>query len=110
MDNIGSLIRKLRKANNDSLQDLGKKLGYSFGALGKIERGEVKPSIDLLRRIASIYDEHVSYFIGEKQQIPKEIEEKGVEWLSFINEMEKRDLSPDEIKEIITFIYRIKSK
>lgn len=105
MDNkIGQLIRTLRKENKDRLEDLGNKLGYSYGGLAKIERGEVKPSIDLLKKIANIYDRPVSYFIGTEQELPNELKDIDVEWISFINDMKERDITPEEVKQILDFM------
>ncbi len=108
MDNIGAKIRTLRKEHNDTQSELGKKVGYSYGGIAKIEKGKRKPGVDLLKAIAEVYDVPLSYFFGKEQEIPKELEEKGVEWLSFINEMEERNLSPDELKQVIEFIDKFK--
>ncbi len=62
MDNLGIKIRELRKKSGDSQKELGHKIGYSYGGLAKIERGERKPSIDLLNKIARVYDVPITHW------------------------------------------------
>ena len=110
MDNkIGELVRKLRTENKDTQGELGKKTGFSYGGIAKIERGERNATLDFLKKVAEVYNVPMTYFLGEKQQIPKELEGK-VEWISFINEMEERNLTLDELKQLLTFLDKIKSK
>ena len=108
MNEIGELIRKLRKEHNDTQGELGKKIGYSYGGIAKLERGERKPGIDLLEKIAEVYDVPMSYFLGVEQKIPKELEDEDIEWLSFIGEMKERNLTPEEIKSLLDFIDKMK--
>lgn len=48
-------IREIRKQKGDTLKELADKVQYDFSNLSKIERGQVKPSIKLLSKIADIY-------------------------------------------------------
>lgn len=107
---VGKRIRQLRRQHKHSLEELGDKVDYNYSNLSKIELEKRQPSLELLEKIASVYGVHISYFFGERKNTPDELEEKGVEWLSFIEEMEKKELSPEEIREIVGFIDRFKSK
>ncbi len=108
MDTVGKRIREIRKKNKDTLEDLGKKIDFNYSNLSKIERGDRNPTLEILRSICEIYDVPLSYFLGEKEEMPAEIGNKGAEWMAFIDEMEKRNLSPDEIKEIVDFLDKFK--
>lgn len=108
MDTVGKRIREIRKKNKDTLEDLGKKIDFNYSNLSKIERGDRNPTLEILRSICEVYDVPLSYFLGETEEMPTEISEKGAEWMSFIDEMEKRNLSPDEIKEIVDFLDKFK--
>ena len=67
MLNIGSKIIKLRKAKNWSQEDLGKEIGSSRVMIGKYERNDNAPSIEVLLKMAKAFDVTVDYIIGEGQ-------------------------------------------
>jgi transcriptional regulator with XRE-family HTH domain len=58
-------IKELRKKHGDTLKDLAKKLNYDYSNLSKIERGLYDPSLELLRKIADIYNVDMTYFFSE---------------------------------------------
>lgn len=104
MNNIGNKIRDLRTKNGDSLEELGKKLNFNYSNLSKIERGLRSPSVELIEQIAKLYDIKVSYFFGEEAEVPKELKAVGVEWITFAEEMEEKQLTPEQIKATIEFL------
>lgn len=104
---IGDKIRNIRLKNNDSLEDLGKKLNFNFSNLSKIERGTRKASLELLEQIAKIYDVKLSYFFGEEGELPNELKEIGAEWVSFAKDMREQKITPEEIKAIIQVMKNI---
>lgn len=65
MESVGKKIRKLRTKNKDSLKSLGAKIGYDWSNLSKVERGEYKASLDLIRKITKVYQVEPTYFIGD---------------------------------------------
>ena len=107
---IGDLIRKIRLEHKDSLEELGEKVDYNFSNLSKIERGTRRPSVELLEKIADVYGVHISYFFGIPQNVPELLESKGVEWISFVDEMEKRNLSPEELRKVVEFLDSMKKE
>lgn len=104
MNNIGNKIRDIRIKNGDSLEELGKKLNFNYSNLSKIERGLRSPSIDLIEQLAKLYDIKISYFFGEEVDVPNELKDIGVEWITFAEEMEERNLTPEQIKATIEFL------
>lgn len=66
MKKVGERIKKLRKQHKHTLQDLGDKLNFNYSNLSKIERGERKPSLDLLEQIADLYNVSVSFILDEE--------------------------------------------
>ena len=52
---LGQHIIALRKKNNFSQNELGKKAGTSGDLIGRYERDEVKPSIEVIIRIKCIH-------------------------------------------------------
>lgn len=107
MKNIGKTIRELRLKNGDSLEDLGKKVNFNFSNLSKIERGERKPSIELLEQISTIYDVKLSYFFGEEGEVPEEWKEIGVEWVAFAKDMKEKNITPEEMNNVLEFMKKM---
>lgn len=65
--NIGQRIIALRKENNWSQSDLAKKIGVSRVIVGKYERNEASPSIDIAKKIADAFGVTLDYLVGEGQ-------------------------------------------
>ena len=61
----GSLIRKIRKAQNMSLVELAKKTGLSLSFLSQLERAKTNPSINALRKIAVALECSLTTFFTE---------------------------------------------
>ena len=65
---FGTRILELRKAQKLSQTELGKKVGVHKNVLGKYERDEVKPSIDVAMKIADFFDVSLDYLTGKVSQ------------------------------------------
>ena len=65
MLNFGSKIVELRKAKNWSQEELAKHIQSSRIMIGKYERNDNSPSIEVLLKIANAFDVSVDYLIGE---------------------------------------------
>jgi transcriptional regulator with XRE-family HTH domain len=104
MRKYGDRIREIREKHGDTRLDLANKIGMSESGLGKIERGERNFKPGLLEQIAKVYDTPLSYFYGKEGELPEELKEKGAEWIAFIDEMEERKLTPEQIKATLEFL------
>ena len=62
---FGSNVVELRKAQGISQTDLAKQLGIHKNVLGRYERSEVFPSIEIARKIADILDVSLDYLTGK---------------------------------------------
>ena len=67
MLNIGEKIIQLRKQANLSQSELAKKIGASRTIVGNYERNTNTPSIEILIKIAKVFNVSVDYLIGEGQ-------------------------------------------
>jgi len=67
MLDIGSKISELRKAKKWSQEDLAKEVGSSRVMIGNYERNSNTPSIDIILKIAKVFDVSVDYLVGEGQ-------------------------------------------
>jgi transcriptional regulator with XRE-family HTH domain len=65
MLNIGDKITELRKAKGWSQSDLAKAIEASRDIIGKYERNENSPSIEMALKIAKVFDVPVDYLLGE---------------------------------------------
>tara|TARA_B100000508_G_scaffold138523_1_gene134797 strand:+ start:12839 stop:13174 length:336 start_codon:yes stop_codon:yes gene_type:complete len=67
MLNIGERITQLRKQNNLSQEELAKRAAVSRTIIGNYERNANTPSIEVLLKLAKVFDVSVDYLIGEGQ-------------------------------------------
>jgi len=65
MLDIGMKITELRKRKNWSQADLAKAVDASRDIIGKYERNENSPSIEMALKIARVFDVPVDYLLGE---------------------------------------------
>lgn len=61
----GIKIKKLRLQNKDTLKELADKIDYNYSNLSKIERGVYRASLDLIKKLAEVYNVNPSYFLEE---------------------------------------------
>ena len=65
MLNIGSRITELRKQNKWSQADLAKAVNASRDIIGKYERSENAPSIEMAQKTADVFGVTVDYLLGK---------------------------------------------
>lgn len=108
MSKYGENIREIREKNNHTREELANKLGISLSAMGKYERGERRVSPDLMEKIAEIYDVPLSSLYGEEGDLPNELKELGVEWITFAKDMKEKKITPEQIKSVLELIQKLK--
>jgi transcriptional regulator with XRE-family HTH domain len=64
MINCGDRIKTLREKNRLSQSMLSKKLGITTMAISSYENGRIFPSINILTKIADLFDVSVDYLLG----------------------------------------------
>lgn len=67
MDTFGKKIAALRKDRKMSQGDLAKMLSTSVSVIGRYERDEMKPSIEVAQKIAGFLNTTVGYLLGESE-------------------------------------------
>jgi transcriptional regulator with XRE-family HTH domain len=65
MISIGERITQLRKAKNWSQDELAKQIDSSRVMIGKYERGDNLPSIEVIVKLAKAFEVSVDYLLGE---------------------------------------------
>jgi transcriptional regulator with XRE-family HTH domain len=63
--NFGSIVVELRKEQKISQTNLADQLGIHKNVLGRYERNEVLPSIEIARKISDILDVSLDYLTGK---------------------------------------------
>ena len=67
MTSFGKKLREGRSAKGFSQAELAKRINSYHSIIGKYERDEVKPTIDVVRKLAEALDTTVGYLIGETE-------------------------------------------
>jgi len=77
---LGQKIADLRKNKKISQNELGKRVGTSGDIIGRYEREEVKPSIEVASKIADELDTSLDYLMGKTNvELDKSIISRVVE-------------------------------
>lgn len=74
MASFGKRLRGCREAKGLSQQQLAKLMDTSYTVIGKYERDEMKPSIDVAMNLAKQIDTTVGYLLGETKEVLKDPE------------------------------------
>ncbi len=64
---LGQKITDIRKSLKLSQNELGKKIGTSGDIIGRYERDEVKPSIEVASNIADVLEISLDYLMGKTE-------------------------------------------
>lgn len=81
------LIRKKKKLSQAAL---GKIIGTSGDVVGRYERGDIKPSIDVVAKIADALEVSVDYLIGKTNLILDKESLHRIEDISNLKEENKK--------------------
>lgn len=92
MNELGDNIMLLRKKRGLSQAALGKIIGTSGDVVGRYERGDITPSIEVVSRIADALEVSIDYLVGKtKLRLDKkllkrieDIESLGEDGKSFV--------------------------
>jgi len=85
---LGQQISKLRKQKKLSQNDLGKKVGTSGDIIGRYERDEVKPSIEVASKIADVLEVSLDFLIGK---LDMEVDNKLLKRIIDLQQMNAED-------------------
>lgn len=90
---FGERITLIRKQLKWSQEDLAKKIGTSAPIIGRYERNEIKPSIEIAKKIADELSVTVDYLLGgsDKMVLDKKLM-KRIEDIEALPEKEKEKI------------------
>jgi len=67
MSTFGKRLRECRERKGLSQQELAKLLNTSYTVIGKYERDEMKPSVEVAKNISKLIGTTVGYLLGETE-------------------------------------------
>jgi transcriptional regulator with XRE-family HTH domain len=82
---FGDKISQLRKEKGFSREELGKIIGTSAAIIGRYERNDMKPSIEIATNIAKALEVSLDYLVGNSTELIKD--KKILERLESISKM-----------------------
>ncbi len=91
METFGKKLRACREEQGLSQQELAKKLSTSHSVIGRYERDEMTPSVEVAKRMAKLLDTTVGYLLGEVQQSDTFKDPIMLKRLQQINNLPDRD-------------------
>lgn len=87
-------LTELRKQKKISQEELAKKIGVHQNVIGRYERGEAKPSIELAAKLAKVLEVSLDYLVGNTDL---ELDKTIIDKLITIQKL------PDEDKNCIMY-------
>lgn len=68
MDSFGKRLENLRESHDYTKKDVSLKLGFTANVYGAYERGERRPTLETLIKLADMFDTSLDYLIRGKHQ------------------------------------------
>jgi len=91
MDTFGGRLRDCRKAKGLSQNELAGILKTNHSVIGKYERDAVKPSIDVVKRLADVLETTIAYLMGETKSDDLFKDPEMLRRLKEINQLPQKD-------------------
>jgi len=88
---IGDKILSLRKDRSWSQQILAKKVGTSGPIIGRYERGEMTPSVEVAKKLADAFNVTMDYLVDDSGNLAEIKDRSMLERLQAIENLESKD-------------------
>lgn len=85
---FGERLSLVRKRKKFSQADIGKKLGINGDAVGRYERNEVRPTIEMATKLARALEVSLDYLVGSTDT---EIDKATLERIKVLNRLAEKD-------------------
>jgi transcriptional regulator with XRE-family HTH domain len=89
---FGERLTAIRKSRKVSQEDLAKMIGVHAPVIGRYERGEVKPSIEVATKIANAMSVSLDYLVGNSDLQLDQVVIKRIEDIQKLKEEDKNHL------------------
>ncbi len=94
--NLGNKISELRKQKGWSQSELARHIEVSREIVGRYERGDAMPSIDIAKRMADAFEVSLDYLVGNAEE---KLDKATLDRVLEINK-----LQPKEKEMVFTFL------
>lgn len=91
MSSFGKKLAECRKVKKLSQSELARSLNTNHSIIGKYERDEVKPSIDVVKKLAEMLNTTVAYLLGETEDMNILKDPEMLKRLNDINKLPQKD-------------------
>lgn len=94
--NLSKNLKKLRKKKGWSQSQLAEQVGSHLSHINRIETGKYNPSLDVVQKLASIFEVSIDYLVSDMDEGYNEvkIENKGLmERMKLIDTLDEEDRS-----------------
>ena len=91
MSNFGKKLAECRKEKKLSQSELARLLNTNHSIIGKYERNEVKPSVEVVKKLADTLETSVAYLLGETEDINLLKDTEMLKRLNDINNLPTKD-------------------
>ncbi len=91
MSSFGKKLAESRKAKKLSQSELARLLNTNHSIIGKYERDEVKPSVDVVKKLADTLDTTVAFLLGETEDMELLKDPDMLKRLNDINNLPEKD-------------------
>ncbi len=88
---FGEKLRKCRETKGLSQSQLAKGAGVHHSIVGRYERDEAKPTIDVAKNIAKVLDTTIGYLLGETEDANLIKDPKMLNRIKAINSLPEHD-------------------
>lgn len=88
---FGSKIAQIRKEKRLSRDEIGKMVGTSGAVIGRYERGEITPSVEIAAKIADALEVSLDYLVGSTHSMIRD--KKMLYRLELLDQMKEEDRS-----------------
>ena len=93
--NLGETIRSLRNTNDMTQKELADKLSISPSTIGMYEQNRREPDLDMLSKIANIFNVTIDYFVETEKSNKADL--SNIKYLRIAEERKKLGLSQEEL-------------
>lgn len=108
---FGNILKKLRQDNNLTQDELAKKIDTSRSNIANYENGKNMPSVDILEKIAKLFDCTTDYLLG-KSDIRNPEELKNIKFAN-AGGLDIEGLDEDDLLELqrqVEYMKKLKQK
>ncbi|PAB61342.1 helix-turn-helix domain-containing protein [Anaeromicrobium sediminis] len=115
---FGRRLKLLRESKELYQKDLAKIIGVSSGAIGMYENDKRTPDFETLKKIANYFNVSTDYLLGivddpsvikvSGDNLPDELKEIGIQYLTLAKEMQDKEIPPEDIKKILDVLKKNK--